>query len=201
MQKFVARHRIGISRAYFVLVIALIVLTRHAWAEPGLFTTVSGAIGFVGITIAALGRLWCSVFICGYKNRRVIQDGPYSVVRNPLYVFSLIGGIGIGLITHSLLITAVIVLFFVWIYPLTVADEEARLERLLGEEYVAYKSRTPRFLPVFAKFSNVEQYTINMKQLQNAFLDALWFFLGYGILQGISMLQTVGTLPVLAYLP
>lgn len=201
MQKFVARYRIGISRAYFVLIIALILLTRHAWAEPGLLTALSGALGFVFITIAALGRLWCSVYICGYKNRRVIQDGPYSMVRNPLYVFSLIGGIGIGLVTHSLLVTGLIILFFVWIYPMTVANEEATLERLLGEEYVAYKARTPRFVPAFGQFSNVEQYTINIKQMQNAFLDALWFFLGFGILQGISLMQVSGVLPVLAYVP
>ena len=201
MQSFVARHRIGLSRAYFVLIIGIILFTTHRWADPGLFTVTSGALGFVGITVAALGRLWSSVYICGYKNRRVIQDGPYSVVRNPLYVFSLIGGIGIGLITHSLLVTGLIVLFFIWIYPLTVADEEARLERLLGEEYVAYKAQTPRFVPALKQFNNAEQYTINIPQMQSAFMDALWFFLGYGMLQGIALMHDAGWLAVLVRVP
>jgi len=201
MQQFIARYRIGISRAWFLLVLILILLTRHSWPDPGLVTQATGALGFVFITIAAFGRLWSSIYICGYKNQRVIQDGPYSIVRNPLYVFSLFGAVGIGLITHSVTITALIVLFFVWIYPITVGNEERKLEEMLGQDYLDYKARTPRFIPAFAQFSNVEQYTINMPQLQNAFLDALWFFLGYGLLQGVDSLQSAGVLPVIGLLP
>lgn len=201
MQQFIARYRIGISRAWFLLVLALIFLTRHPWPDPGFVTIATGALGFLFIIVAALGRLWSSVYICGYKNRRVIQDGPYSVVRNPLYFFSLFGAIGIGFVTHSFTITALILLFFVWIYPITVGNEERKLEEMLGEEYLEYKSKTPRFVPAIKQFRNVEQYTINLPQLQNAFLDAVWFFLGFGLLQGVDLAQTAGILPVLGSLP
>lgn len=201
MQSFVARYRIGISRVLFGVVIALVLLTRHAWPDPGLWTGVSGALGFLALIVAALGRLWSSIYICGFKTRRVISDGPYSVVRNPLYVFSLIGAIGLGLVTHSLTVVAVLLVLFVGIYPLTVAEEEAKLEAALGEDYLAYKARTPRFVPDLSKFSNVATYTINVPQLQSAFLDAVWFPIAYLALQGLSYAQQAGVLPVLAYLP
>ena len=201
MQRFVARRRIGISRALFAVVIALVLLTRHAWPDPGVWTAVSGTVGFLALIAAALGRLWCSIYICGFKTRRVISDGPYSVVRNPLYGFSLLGAVGLGLVTHSLVVIAVVLVLFVGIYPLTVADEEARLEKALGEDYLAYKARTPRFVPDPSKYSNVDTYTINVPQLQSAFLDAIWFPIGYLALEGLSYAQRTGALPVLAELP
>jgi len=201
MQTFVARYRIGISRAFFAVVMALILLTRHRWADPGLWTGLSGTLGYLALIVAALGRLWCSIYICGFKTRRVISAGPYSVVRNPLYVFSLIGAIGIGLSIHSLLVIAVLLVLFIGIYPQTVDNEEARLEKALGEEYLAYKERTPRFVPDLSKFTNVDTYTVNVPQLQNAFKDAIWFPVAYIALQGLSYAQHAGWAPVLAYVP
>lgn len=201
MQTFVARYRIGISRAFFVVVLALILLTRHRWPDPGVWTGLSDTVGFLALIVAALGRLWCSIYICGFKTKRVISDGPYSVVRNPLYVFSFLGAIGIGLVTHSLLVVAVMMVLFIGIYPATVDNEEDRLEEKLGDEYLAYKALTPRFVPDLSKFSNVDTYTINVPQLQNAFKDAFWFPVVYIALQGLSYAQLTGIVPVLAYVP
>jgi len=149
MQAFLARHRIGVSRAFFLVVIALILFTISSWSPAGSFLWALRAVGFALVVVAALGRLWCSIYICGYKNRRVIQDGPYSVVRNPLYCFSLLGGVGVGFLVGSLAITALILLFFVWIYPITIRDEEENLERVLGQDYTDYKAKTPRLMPAF----------------------------------------------------
>ncbi len=197
MQAFLARYRIGVSRAFFAVAIALILFTVSAWEPSGAVALALRALGFALVTVAALGRLWCSIYICGYKNRRVIQDGPYSVVRNPLYCFSLLGGVGIGFLVGSLVITALILLFFIWIYPITIRDEEANLERMLGQDYLDYKAKTPRLVPAFSQFSNVEQYTINIHQMQNAFLDAVWFLLAVPILIGIDLAHRSGVLPAI----
>ena len=42
--------------------------------------------------IGAFGRIWCSLYIAGYKNNVLVIEGPYSMCRNPLYFFSFIGG-------------------------------------------------------------------------------------------------------------
>jgi len=201
MQRFVARYRIAITRVLFAVLVGLIVLTHHRWADPGLWSWLSGTLGFLAIIAAALGRLWCSLYISGYKSRRVVSDGPYSMVRNPLYVFSLIGAVGIGLVTHSLLVIVLLLVIFGGLYPLTIAEEEAKLERALGKEYLAYKARTPRFVPDPSKYANVNTYTINIPQMQSAFLDAIWFPIGYIALQGLADAQRSSIAPVLAYLP
>jgi len=52
-------------------------------------------------------------------------------------------------------------------------------------------------MPAFKQFTNVDQYTINIKQMQNAFLDAVWFLLAVPILLGIDMAHRAGALPAL----
>ena len=51
--------------------------------------------------IGAFGRIWCSLYIAGYKNNVLVIEGPYSMCRNPLYFFSFIGGIGVACATET----------------------------------------------------------------------------------------------------
>ena len=201
MENFIARNRIVITRWSFGVVAALILFTDHIWKEPGLFEFLLESVGFILVVIAVFGRLWSSVFICGYKTKRVIEFGPYSVTRNPLYVFSFIGAMGFGLVTQSLVITFVIFLIYVFIYARTIAYEENKLEEALGVQYLQYKANTPRFFPDFTLYRSVPQYEINVKKFQNAFKDAIWFFLIFGGLQIIELLHQYGYLPVLFRLP
>ena len=52
--------------------------------------------GFAAVMTAVLGRVWCALYIAGRKNAELCQDGPYSFVRNPLYVFSFVGAVGVA---------------------------------------------------------------------------------------------------------
>src|SRR5262245_34324764 len=54
-------------------------------------------IGIVFIVFCILGRTWSSLYIGGRKIEEFVQSGPYSVMRNPLYLFSCIGAIGVGM--------------------------------------------------------------------------------------------------------
>ena len=51
-------------------------------------------IGLIGVAI--IGRLWCTLYLGGRKAAEVVTKGPYSIARNPLYVFSAIGSAGVG---------------------------------------------------------------------------------------------------------
>ena len=80
--------------------------------------------------------------------QRLVTYGIFAWLRNPLYVGNLL--IWIGFVIGSGLqwfIPVAIVLFAIE-YSLIVRYEEGVLESIFGGEYVAYKARTPRWLPM-----------------------------------------------------
>ena len=201
VRAFAARHRILISRLYFLPVIALILATRGTFADSGKEAVLVDLAAFAAITVAALGRLWCSIYIAGYKTCRVIDCGPYSLVRNPLYLFSLIGGVGAGLATHSLVVLALVLGFFAVVYPMTIADEERRLEAVHGEPYLAYKAHVPRLVPRVDTWQAPVVYAVNLPRLQHAFLDTVWFFWMFAALFTLHRVQASEVVWTLMPLP
>ena len=88
--------RIHISQIFSVLLVVIICLSENSWEYKAPFvTTVLFFFGAVLVGIASIGRLWCSIYIAGYKTKKLIAEGPYSMCRNPLYFFSFLGAIGV----------------------------------------------------------------------------------------------------------
>ncbi|RWE30056.1 isoprenylcysteine carboxylmethyltransferase family protein, partial [Mesorhizobium sp.] len=52
--------------------------------------------GVLLIFLGVVGRLWATLYIGGRKSSEVVTGGPYSVTRNPLYVFSTVAAAGVG---------------------------------------------------------------------------------------------------------
>lgn len=77
--------------------------------------------------IGAFGRIWCSLYIAGYKNNVLVTDGPYSMCRNPLYFFSFVGGIGVSCATETFTIPLLTALAFGIYYPSVIRKEQERL--------------------------------------------------------------------------
>ena len=198
-RSFVARHRIGISKAFGVALVAVLVL-----CEPVLPARVPPsaliATGFALTVVAALGRLWCSVYLCGRKTREVVDVGPFSMVRNPLYLFSLSGAVGIGLATGSVTVLALVLVFFAVVYPLTIADEERRLEERLGEDYRAYKARVPRLVPDVGLWRRPDTWAVDLRGLHGAFADVIWFFVAFAVVYALPAFKAVEGWPAFAAL-
>ena len=144
-----------------------------------------------------MGRLWCSLYLCGYKTNKLIDVGPFSIVRNPLYIFSLIGAAGIGIATTSIAITLLLIVFFILVYPSVITNEEKRLEAALGHEYLIYQERIPRLMPDLSLYKGVDQYTVNMRQVHSAFLDVVWFFVALACARLVPILHDAQILPLL----
>jgi protein-S-isoprenylcysteine O-methyltransferase Ste14 len=78
------------------------------------------------------------------KNEELTTTGPYAHTRNPLYVGSMIIGVGFGIASRSWWIALVLVLLFVTIYVPVVRSEEAFL-RSKFPGFDEYARRVPRF--------------------------------------------------------
>jgi len=80
------------------------------------------------------------------KNEALATSGPYAYTRNPLYLGSLLMGIGFAVAARSWWVGVALVVMFVAIYVPVIRDEEAFL-RGKFPEFEEYARRVPRMLP------------------------------------------------------
>jgi protein-S-isoprenylcysteine O-methyltransferase Ste14 len=121
---------------YCAIIIVLVIFSRPTLGvglRLAIFT-----VGLILVSIASVGRLWCMLYISGYKTKKLIVEGPYSLCRNPLYFFSFLGVAGLGLTTESLLYTTVLIVPFFVLYPWVIRHEEAKLLARHPDEYPSY---------------------------------------------------------------
>jgi Phospholipid methyltransferase len=130
-----------------------------------------------------------------------VDRGPYSISRNPLYVFSFFGAFGMGAQTGSLTIAGLFVVAAFLVFLLTVQREEAFLSREFGAVYAAYRARVPRFGPRFSLWRDETELTIRPAFFLLTIRDGLVFLLALPIFELIDMGQAQGWLRVFAHLP
>ena len=111
--------------------------------------------GGVGLGLLAGGLLYWTLRHLGTNltdtvvtraEATLVTSGPYSWVRHPFYVTSLLMLLSISLITANWflgLLSVFLLLFFVLRAPL----EEEKLVERFGDDYRAYVQRTGRFWP------------------------------------------------------
>jgi len=76
----------------------------------------------------------------------LIDSGVYSLVRHPMYLGILMCCLGFFFVTPSLLSLVVWIVFFV-MYDKMATYEEKDLVRILGEEYITYQRKVPKWFP------------------------------------------------------
>ena len=80
------------------------------------------------------------------EQSRLIDSGVYSWVRHPMYLGILLFCLGFFFISPSLLSFGVWLAFFI-LYDKMTTYEEKDLIRILGEEYIGYQKRVPKWFP------------------------------------------------------
>jgi protein-S-isoprenylcysteine O-methyltransferase Ste14 len=168
-------HRAAWSRIALVLAFAYALMVPPPEAIGPVVLDIFELVGFGLLIIAALGRLWCLSFIAGVKNEVLVTEGPYSVVRNPLYVFNFTGAVGLGLAMENPLLALLFAIGFALFYPGTVRQEESVLARNFGAAYARYCAGTSRWIPRWSNFHEPESWTINPRLFRAGLLDAMWF--------------------------
>ena len=197
----IARSRIAVSRIFAIIVLLLITFTAGSYKEGTLADILLETSGLFLLTVCSMGRLWALLYISGHKKIELITDGPYSMVRHPLYVFSLIGAIGIGLASENLIILAVLVIFYLLYYPLTILVEEAKLIDKFGQAYLDYIKSTPRFLPKRSLYKSPPEVVVNTDIFLKSIASGMWFIWIYIVFDFIQALQQGGFIPVLLWVP
>lgn len=125
--------RLPLSRAASAVAVFFLLFTSSRWEGRELMvTTMLFTVGMVLVAIGSLGRMWCSVYIAGYKDRTLITQGPYSVCRNPLYFFSTFGALGVGCCTETFTFPLALLALMIVYYPLVIQRKSGACGSISG---------------------------------------------------------------------
>ena len=177
------------SRSYTPIPILLMMLYFARPNSPYFF------LGIVLIVIGEIIRLR-SVSFAGGETRTmnvgassICKSGPYSIVRNPLYIGNVMIYVGFAFIAGSVYVVTISLITFVYFfiqYSLIISLEEQALEEKFGDEYTTYKKLVPSILPkINNTFRNYDTIPSSLaktiktekRTLQNILLVSLLLFL------------------------
>lgn len=179
----------------------LLVFGGSYWPGGG---SVHEAIEWAGIALiitCIIGRTWCTLYIGGNKVQALVTAGPYSVSRNPLYVFSIMGAAGAGAQLGSVVLALSAGLAAAAVFYVVVLKEEQALVVHHGNAYRQYLAEVPRFLPNFSLWRDVAAVSVRPSLVRRTFVDACVFLLAIPLAEGAEYLHESGILNVLFHLP
>ncbi|RWM04190.1 isoprenylcysteine carboxylmethyltransferase family protein [Mesorhizobium sp.] len=190
------------KRLIVVQVAAVVAIVLLLFSKPSLSEGSNGhelmeTVGFGLVLICFLGRLWSILYVGGRKNDELIVSGPFSMTRNPLYFFSTIGAVGIGLMFGSVLAAAALGLASFLVFRFTARREAEFLAGKFGAAYTAYAERTPRFWPNPLLYQDQDQWVVSTGALKSTFRDGLYFLALFPLIETVEYFRAAGVLPTL----
>ena len=160
-----SHHDLGAESPSRVLTLAAVVMILASyWPLPeAMLWTTTREIGWAmaGLAVLGLGFTWAARLHLGplwsstsapTEEHRIVDTGPYAVVRHPVYA-GLLLAVAATAIERGRLETVAGALVLVAAISLRAKLEERFLRRDLGDEsYASYRRRVPMLVP-FAKFA------------------------------------------------
>ncbi|TBW06549.1 isoprenylcysteine carboxylmethyltransferase family protein [Azotobacter chroococcum subsp. isscasi] len=112
------------------------------WAGWGLIDA-----GLVLMLWSALLMLWQRTTVNPYGTpARLLEEGPFRLSRNPIYLADTLVYAGIALLLASLWPWLLLPVLIVFMNRTVIRHEEALLSELFGDAYQAYQSRVRRWI-------------------------------------------------------
>jgi protein-S-isoprenylcysteine O-methyltransferase Ste14 len=107
---------------------------------------IGGAVALPGLFLRAWGT--------GHlrKNDALAVTGPYAYTRNPLYLGSLLIGLGFTIAAGRWYLGIIFLALFLGIYVPVMRVESATLARLFGESYQRYAQAVPLLFPRLSRY-------------------------------------------------
>lgn len=197
----VQRTRKQVLAVVLVLVSIGMLFTRSYWPAAGSVHEAIETLGVGAVIACIMGRVWCSLYIGGRKKAEIVRDGPYSVSRNPLYFFSILGAAGVGAALGSITLAVAFAGICYWVFRTVVAKEERFLAERFGADYEAYLRDVPRFLPDPRLWRDAVSLTVTPRLVVRTLLDSSLFLLAFPAFEFVEWAQSSGALSILLILP
>jgi protein-S-isoprenylcysteine O-methyltransferase Ste14 len=132
-------------RAYFTPFVSMANIAEVSVAIVTMAIAI-GSIWFCLAAVRALGRQW-ALEARVIEGHELIKQGPYSVVRNPIYLgmFGLLVATGLAISRWEALVAAVVL--FLAGNEIRIRSEEKLLREAFGAQFEDYARRVPAFFP------------------------------------------------------
>lgn len=184
----IERLRKPVSFLMASVLLVLLVFTQPANFGSVAYTVMEQA-GIFLVFVAVLGRVWCTLYIAGRKNRQLCTLGPYEMCRNPLYLFSFIGLAGICLAAANILLAILASTAYLLYYRGVIRGEERRLAAIFEADFDRYVASTPRFWPRWKFPRNGDILQVDSRIFTRSLGEVIWFLLAINFVEIIGRLK------------
>lgn len=193
------KRRIKLNAVVILLAIAVMVLFPYRLfrISTGLF---DDALEVVGIAFILCGQL-LRVSARGHKalssanGHHLVQDGPYALVRNPMYLGIILIGWGVVLFVFQVWVFAIFAVLFLVRYIHLFSIEEQHLLQMFPKEFPGYTRRVPRLFPRLAMVfgTDVAEYLpVHMSWLRREWFSISVILLAVLTVEGFENVRIEG---------
>ncbi len=175
LDDFLFRYRGVVPVPFLVILLPLLIFSIRLQRQ---FRYRSWSLNILVILIAIIGealRMW-GVGYLGRKSRSqqvqaktLVTAGPYSFLRNPLYLGNLLICLGLSFITGSLTAVISCLCYFIIFYSRIISREERYLLAQFKDEYREYCKQVKRFIPRFTLPQLVKNGHFNWRGLSKEY--------------------------------
>ena len=151
----------------------IIIMTGFLFAFRGLYPRnplLDDTLDFLGFIVLLTGTL-LRMSARGHKkahsdkSRALVTTGPYTLVRNPMYLGSFLIGCGFILMVWPWWTLPLFAILFYMRFNKQVVKEEHYLEKLDTEKYTAYCQKVARIFPSLKKLKKIKlKEIINLEE-------------------------------------
>jgi protein-S-isoprenylcysteine O-methyltransferase Ste14 len=188
---FIFRHRDTLPVPFISIAVAVLIFTTPTFTD----SSARSMLFILGALIVLSGeavRVW-AVGYSGSTTRsrsliadRLVREGPYSIVRNPLYVGNFLIALGFSIMANAVTVIPLVIIYFAAEYYPVVLREEYFLLEKFGDDYRQYLSDVPRFFP---KNLKIKKTAYNPSALKGEMWTMLGIVLMLAVMIGIDFLR------------
>ena len=158
--------------------VVAVLLVRYARPEPVWFIP--------GVVVTLLGE-WLRLWAAGHlrKNKQLTTTGPYSYVKNPLYIGTLLITIGYSAMAKNIYIMiGGFVWFFIYYAPYKKKQENEKLIGSFGDAWIVYDKAVPDYLPRFTPYParGANRWSFDVVKENSEHETAIGVFIGFAVM-------------------
>jgi len=146
-QSWAYRRRVKLTAVVLLTTWGAVLMSAPVVAAGSLAAVLADYCGWLLFGAGVCLRLWATMSIGGRKQKELVNHGPYSLCRNPLYVGTFLMMLSEACFLKSLTFVLATLGLFVLYHFGVVPVEERVLRTRLGSAYQDYCDAVPRWWP------------------------------------------------------